>query len=104
MKIPSQVRAAMAGTLFIMAGTTLSIALSTAVLGGGGGTSGGSKGTNASADNFNNRETVDTTSAIVQLKGDPVSTNPGTKPPRGRKIDFNGSAVRSYRAQLAAQR
>jgi len=47
---------------------------------------------------------VDNTSAIVQLKGDPISTNPSTKPPHGKKIDFNSNAVRSYRAQLNAQR
>src|SRR4029077_3937922 len=41
---------------------------------------------------------------IVHLKGDPISTNPTTKPPHGKKIDFNGRAVRSYRAQLAAGR
>jgi subtilisin family serine protease len=40
----------------------------------------------------------------VQLKGDPISTNPSTKPSHGRKIDFNGQAVRSYRAQLKAKR
>src|SRR5216117_1470165 len=43
-------------------------------------------------------------SAIVQLRGDPISTNPSTKPPHGRKIDFNSQAVRSYRAQLNAGR
>ena len=47
---------------------------------------------------------MDNTSAIVQLKGDPISTNPSTKPPHGKKIDFNGQAVRSYRAQLNARR
>ena len=47
---------------------------------------------------------MDNTSAIVQLKGDPISTNPSTKPPHGRKIDFNGQAVRSYRAQLNQRR
>ena len=47
---------------------------------------------------------MDNTSAIVELKGDPISTNPNTKPPHGRKIDFNGQAVRSYRAQLNQKR
>ena len=47
---------------------------------------------------------MDNTSAIVQLRGDPISTNPSTKPPHGRKIDFNSNAVRSYRAQLNARR
>ncbi len=102
--IPPQMRVAMAGALFILASTTLFIVLSTAVLAGGGGTSGGSTGPNASADNFNTGATVDTTSAIVQLKGEPVSTYPGTKRRPGRKINFNNTAVRSYRAQLAAER
>src|SRR6059058_1553889 len=59
---------------------------------------------NANADAFNRGPDVDNSSAIVQLKGDPVSTNPSTKPPHGRKIDFNGQAVRSYRAQLNQRR
>jgi minor extracellular serine protease Vpr len=59
---------------------------------------------NASADAFSQGPDVDRLSAIVQLKGDPLSTNFATKPAAGRKIDFNGNAVRSYRAQLAAGR
>ena len=47
---------------------------------------------------------MDNTSAIVQLRGDPISTNPSTKPTRGRKINFKGQAVRAYRAQLNARR
>ena len=47
---------------------------------------------------------VDNTSAIVQLTGNPISTNSSTKPPHGRKIDFKSNAVKSYRAQLTAQR
>ena len=100
----SSTRVVIAGALFILASTTLAIALNAAVLGGGGGTSGGSTGPNASADNFNNGATVDTTSAIVQLKGAPVSTHPGTERGPGQKINFNSTAVRSYRAQLAAER
>src|SRR5437867_553397 len=65
---------------------------------------GGSPRPNANADAINKGPDVDTASVVVQLKGDPLSTNPGTKPLRGRKIDFNGQAVRSYRAQLAAKR
>src|SRR5258708_21782675 len=65
---------------------------------------GGASGQNASADDFNNAATIDTTSAIVRLKSDPVSTYPGTKPPRGQKISFNSTTVQSYRAQLAAER
>jgi minor extracellular serine protease Vpr len=99
----SSTRVAIAGAIVSLAGTTLFIALSTAVLAGGG-ASGGSTGPNASADNFNTGATVDTTSAIVQLTGAPVSTYPGTKPAPGKKINFNSTAVRLYRAQLAAER
>src|SRR6266513_937975 len=65
---------------------------------------GGSPRPNPNADAFNRGPDVDNSSAVVQLKGDPISTNPSTKPPHGRKIDFNGQAVRSYRAQLNAKR
>jgi minor extracellular serine protease Vpr len=59
---------------------------------------------NPNADAFSQGPDVDNTSALVQLKGDPISTNPSTKPPHGRKIDFKGQAVRSYRAQLNQKR
>jgi subtilisin family serine protease len=65
---------------------------------------GGSPRSNVNADARFRGPDVDNTSAIVQLSGDPISTNPSTKPPHGRKIDFNGQAVRSYRAQLSAGR
>jgi subtilisin family serine protease len=65
---------------------------------------GGSPRPNANADAFNRGQDVDNSSAIVQLKDAPISTNPSTKPPHGRKIDFNSNAVRSYRAQLNAGR
>src|SRR5436190_14688671 len=55
---------------------------------------------NPNADAVNQGPDVDTVTAVVQLKGDPLSTNPSTKPVHGRKIDFNSNAVRSYRAQL----
>ena len=55
---------------------------------------------NANADAFTRGPDVDNSTAIVQLKGDPISTNPTTKPAHGRKIDFNSQGVRSYRAQL----
>src|SRR5258708_1335822 len=44
---------------------------------------------NASSDNFNQGPDVDTGTAIVQLKGDPLSAYSSTKPARGKKIDFN---------------
>ncbi len=65
---------------------------------------GGSPRSNPNADAVARGPDVDNTSAIVQLKGDPISTNPSTKPPHGSKIDFNGQAVRSYRAQLNQKR
>jgi subtilisin family serine protease len=46
------------------------------------------------------RANVDRTSALVQLVGDPLSTYVKTKPPKGKKIDFDSKAVKSYRAQL----
>jgi subtilisin family serine protease len=65
---------------------------------------GGSPRPNVNADAFNRGPDADNSSAVVQLKGDPISTNSSTKPPHGRKIDFNSNAVRSYRAQLNAGR
>ena len=68
------------------------------------GVRGGSPRPNANADAFNRGPDVDHSSAVVQLKGDPLSTSPRTKPAHGRKIDFNSNAVRWYRAQLNAGR
>src|SRR5262245_19732881 len=65
---------------------------------------GGSSRPNANADAPNRGPNMDNTSAVVQLKGDPISTNPSTKPPRGRKIDFKSRGVRSLRAQLNQRR
>lgn len=50
------------------------------------------------------RPTQDTSAALVQLKGDPLATSARTRPAPGRKIDFNNSAVKAYRAQLSALR
>lgn len=47
---------------------------------------------------------VDTSSAIVQLNGDPLSTYVKTKPAPGKKIDFSNNTTKSYRAQLSALR
>ena len=52
----------------------------------------------------NQDESVDASSAIVQLKGDPLTTYSATKPGKSKKIDFQGNAAKSYRAQLAAGR
>jgi len=43
-------------------------------------------------------------SALVQLNADPLATASVTRPPHGKKIDFNSNAVKSYRAQLSALR
>lgn len=48
--------------------------------------------------------TVDTASALVQLDGAPLSTDTATRPAPGKKIDFDSSTVKAYRAQLAAFR
>jgi subtilisin family serine protease len=48
--------------------------------------------------------TVDTDYALVQLNGEPLATYVKTKPPQGKKIDFDNSATKSYRAQLSALR
>src|SRR5437879_2216454 len=47
---------------------------------------------------------MDTGSALVQLGGEPLATDTKTKPPRGKKIDFDSSTVKSARAQLSALR
>ena len=78
-----------------------SIALSVIALGVGGSAS---IRPNANADSFVQGPAIDTSSAVVQLKGDPLSTSSATKPAAGRKIDFTSSAVTSYRAQLSAGR
>jgi minor extracellular serine protease Vpr len=62
----------------------------------------GSGGSNSDRSNTGPR--VDTTSALVQLMGDPLSTYVKTKPSQGKKIDFSSNTVKSYRAQLSAQR
>ncbi len=62
-------------------------------------------GTGANSDTSTaNRATVDTTRALVVLQGAPLSTSEKTRPAPGRKIDFNNSGVRAYRAELAALR
>src|SRR6266850_1241962 len=58
----------------------------------------------APSDGPTSRPGQDNNSAIVQLKGDPLSTSAKTKPPKGKKIDFDSSTVKSYRANLSALR
>src|SRR5205809_5848018 len=59
---------------------------------------------NPNADSFAQGPTEDTSSAVVQLKGDPLSRYPATKSAPGKKIDFNSNTVKSYRAQLTGLR
>src|SRR4030095_2633683 len=78
-----------------------SIALSVIALGVGGSAT---TRPNANADAFNRGPDVDRSSALVQLRGDPLSTKYATHTAEGTKIDFKSNAVRSYRAQLSAGR
>ena len=50
------------------------------------------------------RVTQDNDYALVQLNGEPLATYVKTKPPAGKKIDFDQSTVKAYRAQLSALR
>ena len=50
------------------------------------------------------RATQDTSSALVQLNGDPLATYVKTKPAPGKKIDFGNTNTKAYRAQLSALR
>lgn len=61
-------------------------------------------GASTETDGGMSTSTVDTELALVQLKGDPLSTHATTKPLPGRKIDFDSNSVKSYRAKLAAVR
>src|SRR6478752_2349593 len=58
----------------------------------------------SSGDAATTRATQDTSSALVQLNGDPLSTYTKTKPAQGKKIDFSSNTTKSYRAQLSALR
>jgi hypothetical protein len=40
----------------------------------------------------------DTSSALVQLNGDPLATFIKTKPEQGKKINFDAAKVKAYRA------
>src|SRR5438094_6803541 len=59
---------------------------------------------NTNPDSLAKAPTEATSSAVDQLKGDPISTYSATKPAPGKKIDFNSNTVKSYRAQLTGLR
>src|SRR5258706_10435297 len=63
----------------------------------------GGKGASA-GDATSGNQRMDTGSALVQLDGEPLATDAKTKPPHGKKIDFDSSTVKSARAQLSALR
>lgn len=50
------------------------------------------------------KTTVDTSRAIVQLTMAPLATAAKTKPAKGKKIDFNNSTTKAYRALLSKAR
>jgi subtilisin family serine protease len=83
----------LSGALAGVCALALTIAASGAIAGGG-----------TVSDLGSTAPTVDTSSAIVQLNGDPLSTYVKTKPAPGKKIDFSSNTTKSYRAQLSALR
>jgi minor extracellular serine protease Vpr len=83
----------LSGALAAVCALALTIAASGAIAGGG-----------TVSDLGSTAPTVDTSSAIVQLNGDPLSTYVKTKPAPGKKIDFSSNTTKSYRAQLSALR
>lgn len=93
--IVSRTRVALAAALSIVAVGMLCSAITTGLHAQATSDGPGSKST---------RQTVDTTSVLVQLNGEPLSTYVKTKPPPGKKIDFNSDTVKSYRSQLSALR
>jgi minor extracellular serine protease Vpr len=83
----------LSGALAAVCALALTLAASGAIAGGG-----------TVSDLGSTAPTVDTSSAIVQLNGDPLSTYVKTKPAPGKKIDFSSNTTKSYRAQLSALR
>lgn len=49
-------------------------------------------------------ETVDSSTALVVLTGEPVTTAQNVNRGNGSRVNLNGSATKSYRASLSAQR
>src|SRR5215813_256835 len=70
----------------------------------GGSSRGNGNGNYHDGNGRNRGPDMDRSSAIVQLQGDPISTDSRTKPQHGRKIDFKSRQVRSVRAQLNQKR
>ncbi len=64
----------------------------------------GSAGATPTNDATASKTTVDTSLALVRLTMAPLATAEKTKPAKGKKIDFNNSVTKSYRAQLSKAR
>ena len=90
---PTARRAAAAAT----AAAGLVVALTVAPLDGNAGATPTNDATASSS-------TVDNGRAIVQLTMAPLATADKTKPAKGKKIDFNNSATKAYRALLSKAR
>jgi minor extracellular serine protease Vpr len=58
----------------------------------------------AQSDSTSIRATQDRNYALVQLRGEPLATYVKTRPPAGKKIDFDKSTTKAHRAQLSALR
>ncbi|MFZ9482768.1 MAG: S8 family serine peptidase [Ilumatobacteraceae bacterium] len=64
----------------------------------------GSVGLTTSTVSISAAPSVDTTSAIVLLKGDPVTTSGKVTRGKNQRVNLQGAATKSYRALLSAQR
>jgi minor extracellular serine protease Vpr len=79
-------------------------AAAAALLIGGAVSSGGGTDVHATNSDGAPGATTDTTSALVQLTGDPVTTSKNVDRANGKRVNLQGTATKSYRAQLSAQR
>jgi hypothetical protein len=52
-------------------------------------------GNRTESDGGTTTPSIDTGSALVVLKGDPLATSERTKPTHGKKIDFGSTAVKN---------
>ncbi len=89
--------AALGGALIVSAAVAIP---ATAAPGNGNGAGNG----NANAGASTSAAGVDTTTAVVRLDLDPLTTAEKTRPAPGKKVDFSSAAVKAQRARLQAQR
>ncbi len=88
--------------LRIIAPFASALALALAALGPAG--AAGTGGFNPNTDGSAGTSGVDANYALVLLAGDPLTTAAQTRPAPGKKVDFDSTSVKSYRALLSAQR